>query len=234
MAALARDARRWCGALVVGLLLCPPALADREEAKRLYAEGTQHYQLGRFEQAAEMYEKAYEAEPLPPLLFNIAQAYLEAGNGERAVFFFESYLRELPDAANRELVLQRIDEAREALKLAKQAEVAEAERQRAELEATRAERERQRAAEERAKLEVQARAQEAAARAREAEATAAAVEAEARAAVPVYEQTWFWPTIGTGAALAAIATATALTATGVAVVWVSASNADTLEPVAFE
>lgn len=74
-----------------------------------------HYQLGRFEQALEEYAAAYEIDPVPALLYNMGQCHRHLDNHERAIFFYEGYLRGSPDAGNRSLVEDLIEECRTAL-----------------------------------------------------------------------------------------------------------------------
>lgn len=118
--------------------------AATDEAKASFAEGSQHYRLGRFGDALASYQRAYEAKPLPAFLFNIGQCHFNLGQYERAVFFYESFLREKSGSANAEVAEEQLAEARR-LYAAEQAEEAarlESQRteERAQLEA--AERER--------------------------------------------------------------------------------------------
>lgn len=95
-----------------------PAGADRDpqvEARRLFERAELHYRLGRFHKALDAYTRAYELAPLPGFLFNIGQSHRELGHFERAIFFYEGYLRELPDAENRMLVEELIAACREEL-----------------------------------------------------------------------------------------------------------------------
>ena len=71
-----------------------PAL---EEARQHAAKAKTHYQLGEFEAAANEYILVYRLRPIPILLYNIAQAYRQAGQYEKAKQFYKSYLRESPD-----------------------------------------------------------------------------------------------------------------------------------------
>ena len=63
--------------------------------------GEKLFALGRFDEALEQYEKAFEAKPLPGFLFNIAQCHRNLGNIDQAIFSYRKYLREAPDADNR-------------------------------------------------------------------------------------------------------------------------------------
>jgi tetratricopeptide (TPR) repeat protein len=111
------------------LLAPPPARADDglEEARTLFNKATVEYNVGRFQQALDLYTKAYERVPKPALLFNIGQCHRLLGHYDQALFFYSGYLREKPEAANRSLVEQHMAEAKQALE---QQRAAEAEAQR--------------------------------------------------------------------------------------------------------
>jgi len=66
----------------------------RSQAKAQVQKGQLDYKLGRFDQALEEYSRAYELFPAPALLFNLGQCHRNLKNYERAIFFFEGYLRE--------------------------------------------------------------------------------------------------------------------------------------------
>lgn len=83
-----------------------------EEARGLFTAGRAAYDDGRYAEALEHFEAAYEKSPRPELLFNIGLAAQRAGRFERAVEAFEGYLRELPDAPNRNDVEVRLRESR--------------------------------------------------------------------------------------------------------------------------
>jgi tetratricopeptide (TPR) repeat protein len=89
-----------------------PAL---EEAKTLTGKATIEYDVGHFDQALELYTRAYERYPKPALLFDIGQCHRLLGHYERAVFFFQGYLRGLPDATNRPLVEQLMADSHQKL-----------------------------------------------------------------------------------------------------------------------
>ena len=100
-----------------------------EDAKRFAKQAAIHYQLGRFADASEAYTRSYELAPLPGLLFNLGQCQLALKSFDRALFFFEGYLREKPDAPNLALVRDLIAEARKE-RTEQQAKAAEAEAER--------------------------------------------------------------------------------------------------------
>ena len=83
---------------------------EERRARKLYAEGLKAYGLGKFEEAAERYIEAFQAVPKPAFLFNAAQAYRLAGNPEKALEFYRSFLRLQPNAAILSEVERRINE----------------------------------------------------------------------------------------------------------------------------
>ncbi len=81
-----------------------------EEARQHVAKAKVHYDLGEFKQAADEYIIVYRLRPIPALLFNIAQAYRQAGMYDQAKSFYKSYLREVPDAKNKASIETSIHE----------------------------------------------------------------------------------------------------------------------------
>jgi tetratricopeptide (TPR) repeat protein len=68
--------------------------ADNVEQARAYVnKATAAYALNHYAVAAENFEKAFELKPDPALLYNAAQSYRLAGNKERALELYESYVR---------------------------------------------------------------------------------------------------------------------------------------------
>jgi hypothetical protein len=91
------------------LVLVGVARADNVgEARRHFDDGTKFYDIGDFAHAAEEYKQAYLATPRPEMLFNIAQSYRLAGDLANALFFYRSYLRNMPKGGNRVEVEGRI------------------------------------------------------------------------------------------------------------------------------
>jgi hypothetical protein len=84
-----------------------PAMAA---AQQHFEQGTKAYTAGDFERAAHEYQAAYDAEPDPALLYNIAQAHRLGHNAARALFFYRTYLERQPNASNRREIEERIRE----------------------------------------------------------------------------------------------------------------------------
>ena len=70
-------------------------------AVKLTRKATVEYNAGEFGRAFLDYQGAYELEPIPELLFDMAQCQRELHHWERADFFYRRYLRERPQARNR-------------------------------------------------------------------------------------------------------------------------------------
>jgi len=107
---------RWLALLLVGLVLAvSPRVAHAEDpamraAKRHFERGEKLFALGKFDEALDEYQKAYDAKPIPDLLFNIGQCYRNLDDYDKAIFSFKKYLKETPDAPNKEAVDKLIEE----------------------------------------------------------------------------------------------------------------------------
>lgn len=86
--------------LALSLLLLPvlgrDVYAQPKTAAEWFNAGDNHYNLGEFDKAIEAFRKAFELEKddaLKPIyLYNIAQAYRQAGDCDNAVFFYKRFL----------------------------------------------------------------------------------------------------------------------------------------------
>lgn len=79
-------------------------------AKRHYDRGEKLFALGKFDDALDEYQKAFDAKPLPGFLFNIGQCHRNLGNLDQAIFSYKKYLTLEPEADNKEKVEQLIAE----------------------------------------------------------------------------------------------------------------------------
>ena len=107
-------------ALVASLVSLQPALAaaqdpdperqaQLDEAARLTFESAREaYAAGDYETALRRFQQAYELSGRPGLLYNIAQALDRLRRDEETVEYLRRYLREAPDARNRDEVEARI------------------------------------------------------------------------------------------------------------------------------
>lgn len=76
-----------------------PAEGDEEGARRLFQSASEAYQRGEYQVAADHFTRAYELAPLPVLLFNIAQAYRQLGDCDRANFYLQRFVDEADESA---------------------------------------------------------------------------------------------------------------------------------------
>jgi tetratricopeptide (TPR) repeat protein len=122
-------------ALAVGAApaLANPAPDPRKAAAAHFERGQTLYNLGKLDEAIVELEAAYQLDPDPVYLFNLAQAHRLRGNLPRAIFYYRRYLALSPDAPNRAEVTDRIA-ALEAEQRTADADHAALERARAELE----------------------------------------------------------------------------------------------------
>jgi tetratricopeptide (TPR) repeat protein len=106
---------RWLAILVVCFTVGVPRVVRADDpatraAKRYFERGEKLFALGKFDEALDEYQKAFDAKAIPDFLFNIGQCYRNLGNLDQAIFSFKKYLRLEPDAANKDAVTKLIDE----------------------------------------------------------------------------------------------------------------------------
>jgi tetratricopeptide (TPR) repeat protein len=104
--------------LILGLLAVAGTAhaGSSDDAARIhYERGQAKYNLADFDSAIDEFKQSYELSKAPRLLFNIAQAYRLKKDWERALYFYNTYLRNDPNAPNREDVETRIDEMKQKL-----------------------------------------------------------------------------------------------------------------------
>lgn len=99
--------------LALSFVAVPRAHADDASlraAKRHFERGEKVFALGKFEEALDHYQKAYDAKPLGAFLFNIGQCHRNLNDYDAAIFSFKKYLKLEPEASNREKVEELIEE----------------------------------------------------------------------------------------------------------------------------
>ena len=103
-------------AILALLFAATPAFAEdpaTRVAKRHFDRGEKLFALGKFDEALDEYQKAFDAKSIPDFLFNIGQCYRNLGDYEQAIFSFKKYLKLEPDAPDKEKVEKLIDELEE-------------------------------------------------------------------------------------------------------------------------
>jgi hypothetical protein len=91
------------------------AQSASDSAQQHFDRGAKLYNLGHFQEAIPEFEKAYDLDPSPIFLFNIAQSHRQLGNKERALFFYRRYLEQAPNAGNRDDVERRMKDLEASL-----------------------------------------------------------------------------------------------------------------------
>jgi tetratricopeptide (TPR) repeat protein len=100
--------------LLLGLcLLAPPALAaptaaQKHAAGALYQAGVKHFRAKQFKAAAAKFSEAYQLDPAPTLLYNLARAQESAGLSSDAIKSFRTYMRLYPTAEDRAAVEAKV------------------------------------------------------------------------------------------------------------------------------
>jgi len=89
--------------------------AKKKEAREHFFAGSRKYDLGRYDEASEEFQKAYEILGDPMILYNVAKSLQYAKNIERALFFYKRYLARSTTAPNRSEVETRIVELTAAM-----------------------------------------------------------------------------------------------------------------------
>jgi tetratricopeptide (TPR) repeat protein len=88
---------KWAAALLGLLAIVSPALSradDLEAAKRFFDQAEKQYAAKEYRGALDLYQKAFEAKPLPGFHFNIGQCHRALGEHEQAIVAFRRYLNE--------------------------------------------------------------------------------------------------------------------------------------------
>ncbi len=95
--------------LALALALAPkPSPAQLAEAQTLARRAIAEYDLGRFDDSLRDAQQAYLLDPIPGLLFDVAQAQRALHHWEQAAYSYRAYLRAKPAAKNRAEVEQLI------------------------------------------------------------------------------------------------------------------------------
>lgn len=108
---------------VAGLVFAPEQEDPNAGAREAYNEGEKAYRLGKFDDAAVAFERAYELSGLPDILYNIGLSHLrwydvdpDIAHLRKAKVVFQNYVieiqknPELGDLAEAEAVIAKIDE----------------------------------------------------------------------------------------------------------------------------
>ncbi len=81
---------------------------QKQEIHQHYDRATRAYDLGKYPEAIDEYQKVYEIDGDPVMLYNIAQAYRLNDQPQDAIHFYRRYLQRAPEARNRDDVERKI------------------------------------------------------------------------------------------------------------------------------
>src|SRR6476620_10475240 len=96
-------------ALLAGTVAHAQAADDRAaQAKQHYESGMARFQLEEWDAAIDEWQAGFRIKPVPQFLYNIAQAYRLSKRWEKAISFYQKYLRMDPKAPNRPEVERHI------------------------------------------------------------------------------------------------------------------------------
>ncbi len=98
-----------------------PDASDIDRARAHLARGREHYAAGEYVKAAEEFERAFGARPVPAFQFNAGVAYERDGNFPRAIAHFDRYLNLAPDAKDAAAVRERLERLKKGVALAQAA-----------------------------------------------------------------------------------------------------------------
>jgi tetratricopeptide (TPR) repeat protein len=193
------------GGLGVGTAEGAPSASAR--ARQLNRKARQEFNLGRFREAAALYQEAYSAKPVAEFLYNMAQCHKRLpalADHQRALFYLEGYLRSIEGRPRAAKVEQEITDLK-----------AQIEKEKAEARSARPDPPRQA----RGKKPVSPPIPRPVASARptpnagarldtsrSSGATAAAPAPTRERSTPIYKRWWFWTAVGVVVAGAATAT----------------------------
>src|SRR5689334_21971491 len=77
--------------IAAGPIASAQPVDNQAAAEEAYTKGDTAYNLGRYDEAAEWFTKAYESWPQPEFLYNIAQSYRLGGNCKQALHFYKRF-----------------------------------------------------------------------------------------------------------------------------------------------
>ncbi len=83
---------------------------QKQEMKQHYEKATRAYDVQKYNEAVDEYQKAYEIGGDPAMLYNVAQSYRLGGQLPDALRFYRRYLQRSPNARNRDDVERKISD----------------------------------------------------------------------------------------------------------------------------
>jgi hypothetical protein len=81
---------------------------QKQDVRVHYERATRAYDLNKYPEAIDEYQKVYEIDGDPVMLFNIGQAYRLNDQPQESIHFYRRYLQRSPEAKNRDDVNRKI------------------------------------------------------------------------------------------------------------------------------
>ncbi len=88
---------------------------DDQAAREYFNSGRNLYDLGRFTEAAEQFQQAYDLSARAPLLYNLYLAHRDASNDREAANALRLYLEQMPELENRRSLEVRLENLERAI-----------------------------------------------------------------------------------------------------------------------
>ena len=104
-----------CLLLVAFLGVASRGVADRNTAHSHHARGMELYKAGDYQRALQEFQAAYEADPNPSLLYNVAETQRQLHQDREALVSYERYLASGPHPRRKEEAQERIEELKRRL-----------------------------------------------------------------------------------------------------------------------
>src|SRR5215217_5775702 len=82
--------------------------AKAEQARAHFQQGDTYFKLDKYANALQEFERAYLAKQDPSFLYNIAQCHRLMGNRVEAIRFYRRYLKDAPNAPNKDVADKHI------------------------------------------------------------------------------------------------------------------------------
>jgi len=87
---------------------------QKQDVRLHYERATRAYDLNKYQEAVDEYQKVYEIDGDPVMLYNIGQAYRLNDQPQDSIHFYRRYLQRSPEAKNRDDVNRKIPLRRHA------------------------------------------------------------------------------------------------------------------------
>jgi Tetratricopeptide repeat len=81
---------------------------QKQDVRLHYERATRAYDLNKYQEAVDEYQKVYEIDGDPVMLYNIGQAYRLNDQPQESIHFYRRYLQRSPEAKNRDDVNRKI------------------------------------------------------------------------------------------------------------------------------